>query len=98
MTPRCLILFGGGTVALFGAHLVHYDGAGGLATITMAFVAGMKWRKEGRGDHDHVFTILTKMWTIFEPILFALIGTEIQVSFKYFQSLLCDKVLYRLTP
>merc|ERR1712002_789899 len=51
---RFLILFSGGLIALFGAHLIHYDGAGGLATIIMAFVAGMRWRKEGWGDHNPV--------------------------------------------
>ena len=47
-------------MALFGAHLVHYDGAGGLATVTMAFVAGVQWRREGWGDHNPVFKIFTK--------------------------------------
>ena len=75
-------MFCGGVIALFGAHLVHYDGAGGLATITLAFVAGSRWRKEDRKDHDPVFKILKKIWIIFEPILFALIGTEIQVKDK----------------
>ena len=35
-----ILISGGGLIALFGAHLIHYDGAGGLATIIMAFVAG----------------------------------------------------------
>jgi NhaP-type Na+/H+ or K+/H+ antiporter len=78
---RWLILFGGGLVALFGAHVIHYDGAGGLAAITMSFVAGMKWRKEGWADHHNpVMKIFTKMWIILEPIIFALIGTEIQID------------------
>ena len=80
---RSLILFSGGLVALFGAHIVHYDGAGGLATVTMAFVAGIQWRREGWGDHNPVFKIFTKLWLIFEPILFALIGTEIRVWIKF---------------
>ena len=77
---RWLILFGGGLIALFGAHLIHYDGAGGLATIIMAFVAGMKWRKEGWGDHNPVTKTFQRMWIILEPVIFALIGTEIQVD------------------
>ena len=76
---RWLILLGGGLVALFGAHLMHYDGAGGLATIIMAFVAGMKWRKEGWGDHNPVTNTFRRMWMILEPVIFALIGTEIQI-------------------
>jgi len=77
---RFLILFSGGLIALFGAHLIHYDGAGGLATIIMAFVAGMRWRKEGWGDHNPVSNTFRKMWIILEPIIFALIGTEIQID------------------
>ena len=67
-------------IALFGAHLIHYDGAGGLATIIMAFVAGMQWRREGWGDHNPVTKTFKRMWIILEPVIFALIGTEIQVN------------------
>ena len=77
---RWLILFGGGLIALFAAHLIHYDGAGGLATIIMAFVAGMQWRKEGWGDHNPVTKTFQRMWIILQPVIFALIGTEIQVN------------------
>ena len=77
---RWLVLLGGGLIALFGAHLIHYDGAGGLATIILAFVAGMQWRKEGWGDHNPVMKTFQRMWIILEPVIFALIGTEIQVD------------------
>merc|ERR1711997_720889 len=76
---RWLILFGGGLIALFGAHIIHYDGAGGLATIIMAFVAGMQWRREGWGDHNPVTKTFQRMWIILQPVIFALIGTEIQI-------------------
>jgi len=77
---RWLILFGGGLVAIFGAHAIHYDGAGGLAAITMSFVAGMRWRKEGWHEHNPIMKLFTKMWIVLEPIIFALIGTEIQID------------------
>lgn len=77
---RWLILLGGGLIALFGAHLIHYDGAGGLATIIMAFVASIEWRKEGWGEHNPVSKTFQRMWIILEPVIFALIGTEIQVD------------------
>jgi len=77
---RWLILFGGGLIALFGAHIIHYDGAGGLATIIMAFVAGMQWRREGWGDHNPVTKTFQRMWIILQPVIFALIGTEIQID------------------
>ena len=78
--PRWLILLGGGLISVFGAHLIHYDGAGGLATIILAFVAGMEWRKEGWGDHNPVTKTFKRMWIILEPVIFALIGTEIQID------------------
>jgi len=77
---RWLNLFLGGLIALFGSHLLGYDGAGGLATIIMAFVAAMQWRKEGWGDHNPVSKVFTKMWILLEPLIFALIGTKIQVD------------------
>merc|ERR1711892_704505 len=77
---RWLIMLAGGLIALFGAHLIHYDGAGGLATIIMASVASIQWRKEGWGDHNPVTKTFKRMWIILEPVIFALIGTEIQVD------------------
>ena len=67
-------------IALYGAHLIHYDGAGGLAAILLSLVASMQWRKEGWGEHNPVSDIFNKMWIILEPVIFALIGTEIQVN------------------
>merc|ERR1711953_753013 len=77
---RWLVLLGGGLIALFGANEIHYEGAGGLATIIMAFVAGMQWRKEGWGDHNPVTKTFQRMWIFLEPVIFALIGTEIQID------------------
>lgn len=55
-------------------------GAGALAVLVMAFVAGMCWRRQGWADEDNkVAQLFAKMWIIFQPILFGLIGTEIQV-------------------
>jgi len=76
---RWLIILGGGLIALFGAHIIEYDGAGGLAAITMAFVATIKWRKEPVPGHTPVMKIFEKMWLVLEPVIFALIGTEIQI-------------------
>ena len=65
---------------MFGAHLIHYDGAGGLAAILLSLVASMQWRREGWGDHNPVMKTFKRMWIILEPVIFALIGTEIQVD------------------
>ena len=40
----------------------------------------MQWRKEGWGDHNPVMKTFKRMWIILEPVIFALIGTEIQVD------------------
>merc|ERR1719232_1110928 len=77
---RWLIVFAGGLIALYGAHLIHYDGAGGLAAILLSLIASMQWRKEGWGEHNPVSDIFNKMWIILEPVIFALIGTEIQID------------------
>jgi len=77
---RWLILLGGGLIALFGSHLIDFDAAGGLATIIMAFVAGIEWRKEGWNSHNPVSKTFHRMWIILEPAVFALIGTEIEIK------------------
>ena len=77
---RWLILFSGGLVAIFGSEMFHYAGAGGLATVLMGLLAGVEWRKGGWGIHNSVTKTFCLMWIILEPVLFGLIGTEIQVD------------------
>ena len=80
---RTAILIFGGFLALFGSKhpAVGLPGSGALAVLVMAFVAGVGWRKVSRWEQDnHVSNILGKSWMIFQPILFVLIGTEIQVK------------------
>ena len=40
----------------------------------------MQWRREGWGEHNPVSDIFNNIWIILEPVIFALIGTEIQVN------------------
>ena len=82
---RAVILLSGGLVSMFGSHLIHYDGAGAVSTITMAAVAGIQWRGEAglaRGVTSPELKLFRKIWLLLEPILFALIGTELRVR-KY---------------
>ena len=69
---------------MYGSHLVHYDGAGAVSTITMAAVAGTQWMREARlpsrGGTIPELKLFRKTWLLCETILFALIGTEIRVS------------------
>jgi NhaP-type Na+/H+ or K+/H+ antiporter len=77
---RWVVLFSGGLISIFGAHLINYEGAGGLACIIGAFLAGKQWRAEGWGDHNPITKSLQKMWIILGPVIFGLIGTEIQIN------------------
>ena len=45
----------------------------------MAFTAGVGWRKQGWGYQNPVADYLANMWIVFQPLLFSLIGAEIQV-------------------
>ena len=80
---RTAILILGGFIALFGSkhELVGLAGSGALAVLVMAFVAGVGWRRASHWEQDNAVTdILAKLWVIFQPILFVLIGTEIKVK------------------
>jgi len=78
---RLVFLMGGGIVAQFGTPRINLDGAGALAVLVMAFVAGVGWRRRGWSDSENrVAEWLAKAWIIFQPILFGLIGTEIKLS------------------
>ena len=90
---RVVFLFSGGLIALFGSQRVDLPGAGALAVLVMAFVAGFGWRKlgcwadnDGDGGDNAVSRYLKGMWFVFQPILFGLIGTEIQVLFDRIHS------------
>ena len=49
---------------------------------------GMGWRNQGWGDDNPVSNILAQMWIVFQPLLFGLIGTEIQVAkYQYLENL-----------
>ena len=77
---RLLLLGGGALLALFGSDLIHLKGAGALAILVMAFTAGVGWRSQGWGDSNPVTESLAKLWIFFQPLLFSLIGAEIDLS------------------
>ena len=49
----------------------------------MAFTAGVGWRRQGWDDDNPVADSLAKMWIVFQPLLFSLIGAEIQVTSNF---------------
>ena len=46
MLYRTFLLFGLGLMATFGSSMMEFPGAGPLGCLTLAFVAGYKWKKE----------------------------------------------------
>ena len=46
--------------------------------------------REGWTDHNPVSNAFGKMWIILEPILFALIGSEVQVNLRILVAKLTD--------
>ena len=77
---RLIVMIGGALIALFGSEMVHVEGSGALAVLVMGFVAGIGWRSQGWEDDNPVTDVLAKIWMVFQPLLFGLIGTEIQVD------------------
>ncbi|CAH1794646.1 unnamed protein product [Owenia fusiformis] len=78
---RFLLLFGGGLFGVFGSRAIAYPGAGPLGALTIAFVAALRWRSEGWTDEESPMnSIMDKLWLLFQPLLFGLIGAEIDVS------------------
>ena len=93
---RFVMVFLGGLLAYFGSKSLHLDGAGALAVLVMAFVAGIGWRKRGWSNDNAVTSTLSDLWVVFQPILFGLIGTEIRVSFSSFMMTLIMIILFEI--
>ncbi|XP_071508916.1 sodium/hydrogen exchanger 9B2-like [Diadema antillarum] len=74
---RFLLLIYGGTFAIFGSGAAHFPGAGALGCLTMAFIAGHRWKAE----KEAIDQMLSYVWILFEPLLFGLIGAEVAISY-----------------
>ncbi|CAG2173754.1 unnamed protein product, partial [Oppiella nova] len=77
---RITILLLSGVLALFGSIATHMGGAGPLACLVVSFVAALKWRQNDEQMNDEIQSRLKTLWLIFQPFLFALIGTEVKVA------------------
>ncbi|XP_018008691.1 sodium/hydrogen exchanger 9B2 [Hyalella azteca] len=73
------ILISAGFFALFGSQKINFGGAGALAVLCMAFIAGIGFRRQSGGDKNLVGQHFTVAWGYLMPMLFALMGTEIQI-------------------
>ncbi|BFZ03690.1 hypothetical protein BsWGS_06729 [Bradybaena similaris] len=66
---------------LFGSNKLHWAGAGPLASLTLPFVAALRWRSEFQNDEQNpVDDVVGILWMLFQPLLFGLIGAEVDVT------------------
>nr|XP_053649261.1 sodium/hydrogen exchanger 9B2-like [Cherax quadricarinatus] len=82
-TYKFVIIFSLSALAIFGSHRAELESSGPILVLTLAFVAGLGWRKLGTEDPE-VCANYRFMWEIFQPILFASIGSEIDDSTSSF--------------
>ncbi|XP_078495074.1 sodium/hydrogen exchanger 9B2-like [Ciona intestinalis] len=73
---RSLLVVGLGILAVFGSRAANFPGAGALAAIVAPFVAAFKWKE----SKEPVSKFVGSLWSIFEPIMFGLIGAEISIT------------------
>ncbi|XP_071552701.1 sodium/hydrogen exchanger 9B2-like isoform X2 [Panulirus ornatus] len=78
-TYKFIVIFSLGALGMFGSHKVGLESSGPIAVLTLAFVAGLGWRKPGNEDPD-VGIYYRFVWELFQPMLFVLIGAEIDVG------------------
>ncbi|XP_067013952.1 sodium/hydrogen exchanger 9B2 [Anabrus simplex] len=80
-TLRTLLLGAGCVFVMFGSNKIGYEGAGPLGCVVSAFVAVQGWRREGSAPNSNpVAANYAILWTVFQPILFGLIGTAVDLS------------------
>ncbi|CAL8072025.1 unnamed protein product [Orchesella dallaii] len=78
---RIVFLLFGGCLSVFGFQYVNFAGSGALGCLTAAFVASILWRRKGiLSDNDNLNWGFQKLWFVFQPLLFGLIGCEIDFS------------------
>jgi NhaP-type Na+/H+ or K+/H+ antiporter len=77
---RWLLLFCGGLISIFGSVAIGYAGSGGVATVVGAFLCRKHWCEQGWDEHNAVEKTVKKMWIILGPVIFGLVGSEVQAD------------------
>lgn len=78
---RSVMIGAGGLCAVLGSELIHYSGAGPLACIVASFIACLSWKLQGwSSQHNPVADVFSVVWQILQPMLFGLIGAEIDLT------------------
>lgn len=71
-----------GLTFVLGSPLIGFPGAGPLAAIVASFTANTYWKKkEYTNGKNPVSTAYSICWTAMEPLLFGLVGTEIDLKY-----------------
>ncbi|XP_066089572.1 sodium/hydrogen exchanger 9B1 isoform X1 [Saccopteryx bilineata] len=73
---RACLLVSLSVSAVLGSNRIGIHAAGGLCTVILTFIGGMKWTKEKIG----VKKITSTAWNFFQPLLFGLVGMEVSVT------------------
>lgn len=73
---RAFLVLGFAVLAVFSSVIFSFPGSGGLCTLVMAFLAGMRWTDK----KSEVEKIIALTWDVFQPLLFGLIGAEVSIA------------------
>uniref|UniRef100_A0A8D1F5U6 Solute carrier family 9 member B2 n=1 Tax=Sus scrofa TaxID=9823 RepID=A0A8D1F5U6_PIG len=73
---RAYLVLGLAVLAVFSSTYFGFPGSGGLCTLVMAFLAGKGWAS----TKVDVEKIIAVAWSIFQPLLFGLIGAEVSIA------------------
>ncbi|XP_016079087.1 PREDICTED: mitochondrial sodium/hydrogen exchanger 9B2 isoform X1 [Miniopterus natalensis] len=73
---RAFLVLGLSVLAVFSSMYFGFPGSGGLCTLVMAFLAGLGWTNK----KAEVEKIIAVAWSVFQPLLFGLIGAEVSVA------------------
>ncbi|XP_037686288.1 sodium/hydrogen exchanger 9B2 isoform X1 [Choloepus didactylus] len=73
---RAFLILGFSVLAVFSSMNFGFPGSGGLCTLVMAFLVGMRWTSK----KAEVEKIIAVAWDIFQPLLFGLIGAEVSIA------------------
>ncbi|GAB1288141.1 Sodium/hydrogen exchanger 9B2 [Apodemus speciosus] len=72
---RAFLVLGFAVFAVFSSVYFSFPGSGGLCTLVMAFLAGVRWTDK----KSEVEKIIAVTWDVFQPLLFGLIGAEVSI-------------------
>ncbi|CAK9301033.1 unnamed protein product [Gordionus sp. m RMFG-2023] len=76
---RYSLLASAGVFAVFGGKLATFSGAGAFGTLTLTLVANYGWFKRGNKYDNVVSRDFKFIWDFFQPLLFGLIGTQMDI-------------------